>query len=174
MVNSFYVARFLVAIGSGVGLKITFTLVNEYYTPQIASQKITYLSIAFAIAPGLAVAIGGFLTQYLGWISCLYFLALYGCLMLWLSTRLPEIKIVLDQNAFKLPNFIGGYIKQLKNPCLLSAGLLMGTFTAIVYLYATLAPFIAITPSGMSSSEYGFYNLLPSLGMLTGGVWPPI
>ena len=37
------IARFMLALGSGVGLKMTFTLVNECYEPKIASQKISYL-----------------------------------------------------------------------------------------------------------------------------------
>jgi DHA1 family bicyclomycin/chloramphenicol resistance-like MFS transporter len=37
------IGRFLLALGSGVGLKMTFTLVNECYEPKIASQKISYL-----------------------------------------------------------------------------------------------------------------------------------
>ena len=52
--------RFLLALGSGVGLKMTFTLVNECYVPKIASQKIAYLMLAFAITPGLGIALGNF------------------------------------------------------------------------------------------------------------------
>ena len=46
-------ARFALALGSGVGLKMTFTLVNECYEPKSASKKIAYLMLAFAITPVL-------------------------------------------------------------------------------------------------------------------------
>ena len=42
--------RFLLALGSGVGLKMTYTLVNESYEPSIASQKISYLMTIINIA----------------------------------------------------------------------------------------------------------------------------
>ena len=64
--------RFLLALGSGVGLKMTFTLVNECYESKVASQKISYLMLAFAITPGLAVALGGILNEYYGWMSCFW------------------------------------------------------------------------------------------------------
>jgi DHA1 family bicyclomycin/chloramphenicol resistance-like MFS transporter len=38
------IGRFLLALGSGVGLKMTFTLVNESFEPKIASQKICNLT----------------------------------------------------------------------------------------------------------------------------------
>jgi MFS family permease len=163
-------ARFLMAIGAGVGLKIVFTLVNEYYPPKIASQKISYLILAFAVAPGVAISIGGLLTQYFHWISCFYFLAAYGLLMMALSSRLPETKTVLDLNAFEIHHLIEGYTSQFKNKQLVAAGLLMGCGCSLIYLFATLAPFIAIGHYGLSSAEYGFANFIPSAGMFIGGL----
>lgn len=166
----FLIARFMAAIGSAVGLKIVFTLVNEYFPPKIASQKTSYLVLVFAIAPGLSVSIGGILTDYFSWISCFYFLAAYGLLVLFLSTKLPETKKILDLNAFKAKNLIHGYTSQIKIPTLVSSGFLMGGCSSIIYLFASLAPFIAIQHFNMTSSQYGFANLLPALGMFTGGI----
>lgn len=82
--------RFLLALGSGVGLKMTFTLVNEYYEPKLASQKIAYLMLAFAITPGLGVALGGILNAQYGWESCFYAGAIYGVLLLLLVRRFVD------------------------------------------------------------------------------------
>ena len=79
--------RFLLALGSGVGLKMTFTLVNESYEPAIAGQKLSYLMIAFAIAPGLGVMIGGILNSYFGWTSTFYAGAIYGLILLLLVKK---------------------------------------------------------------------------------------
>jgi DHA1 family bicyclomycin/chloramphenicol resistance-like MFS transporter len=56
--------RFMSALGAGVGLKMTFTIVSECYEPKIASQKTAYLMLAFAITPGLGIALGGILNTY--------------------------------------------------------------------------------------------------------------
>lgn len=163
--------RFLLALGSSVGLKMTFTLVNEYYKPKIASQKISYLMLAFAITPGLGVALGGFLTAYFDWSSCFYAGAIYGCILLFRATRLPETQTVLNLDALKLKYFFCSYAKQFKNSQLILCGLLMGSGTCFVYIFAAAAPFIAMNLFGMHSSEYGIANLLPTIGLVTGSLF---
>lgn len=166
----FYAARFFAAMGSGVGLKITFTLVNEYYAPKIARQKIAYLILIFAIAPGLSTALGGLITEYADWVVCFYFLAVYGLIVMLFASKLPETKYILDYQAFELKHLYQGYADQFQVTQLVTAGVLMGTSTTVIYLFASLSPFIAINHFGMSSAEYGFANLLPSIAMLVGGV----
>src|SRR3990167_9419333 len=103
------IARFLLALGSGVGLKMTFTLVNECYEPKIASQKVSYLMLAFAITPGLGVALGGILNEHYGWMSCFYAGAIYGLALLFFVARLPETQKTLNLNALKMKHLVHGY-----------------------------------------------------------------
>ncbi|MDP3559353.1 MAG: MFS transporter [Legionellaceae bacterium] len=164
------VARFMLALGSGVGLKMTFTLVNECYDPKMASQKISYLMLAFAVTPGLGVALGGFLNTYLGWMSCFYASAIYGLVLLVLVTKIPETQKTLNLNALKIHHLIHDYALQFKNIRLVMGGLLMGTSSSVIYVFSALAPFIAISLFGMSSDEYGVANCLPPVGMILGSL----
>ncbi|HSW71680.1 MAG TPA: MFS transporter [Gammaproteobacteria bacterium] len=164
------IARFLLALGSGVGLKMTYTLVSECYEPKIASQKISYLMLAFAITPGLSVALGGILNSYYGWTSCFYAGALYGVTLLFFVSGLPETQKTLNLNALKIKHLLHEYSKQFKSIQLLTSGLLMGCSTSFVYVFAALAPFIAINIFGLSSAEYGLANLLPPLGLILGSI----
>lgn len=148
-------ARFILALGSGVGLKMTFTLVNECYEPKMASQKISYLMLAFAITPGLSIALGGILNTYYGWESCFYAGAIYGLILLILVTRLPETQTVLNLNALKIKYLLHEYATQFKNIQLIAGGLLMGTSTCFIYVFAAVAPFVAMNIFGMNSTEYG-------------------
>lgn len=166
----FVIGRFLLALGSGVGLKMTYTLVNETYEPGLASQKLSYLMLAFAITPGLGVMLGGILNSHFGWEATFYACAVYGVVLLILSTRLPETKKIVDVNALKLNHLIEGYANQFKNMQLLAGGLLMGGATCFVYVFATLAPFVAIDMLHMTSTSYGMANLLPSLGLILGSL----
>lgn len=164
------IGRLLLAIGSGVGFKISFTMVYDLYEPKLASQKISYLMMAFAITPGLSIALGGVLTEHVGWISCFYAGIIYGIFLLLLVSRLPETLTHLDVNALKFKNLFQDYAVQFKNIQLISGGLLMGGSSCFNYAFVTFAPFIAIKLSGMSSSEYGFSNLLPPIGLLLGSI----
>ena len=44
----------------------------------------------------------------------------------------------------------------------------MGCATAFVYVFAALAPFIAIQRMHLNPSEYGLWNLLPPIGIISG------
>lgn len=162
--------RFLLALGSGVGLKMTFTLVNETNESMRASQLLSYLMIAFAITPGLGVMVGGILSTHFGWTSTFYACAIYGCILLLLVTRLPETKLQLDHNALKWDHFIKGYLTQFNNLPLILGGLLMGSATCFVYLFAAIAPFIAINIMHMDASNYGMANLIPPIGLVLGSL----
>lgn len=172
-INSYWlliIGRFFLALGSGVGLKMTFTLVNEVYEPKIASQKLSYLMLSFAITPGLSVALGGLLITYFPWDSCFYFSAFYGVVLLLLTMRLPETITKIDKNALSLAHLWKGYAVQFTNKSLLLGGFLMGSSSCFVYLFASLSPFISMQILGMSSFSYGLANLLPSMGLLFGSI----
>lgn len=164
------VGRLLLALGSGVGLKMTFTMLNECYSPQIVAQKMSSILLAFAITPGLGVALGGALTAHFGWMSCFYASAVYGFIILYFASKLPETSATLDYNALKLSHLIHGYASQLSNTTLIRGALLWGSATCFIYVFAALAPFIAINLLGLNSAQYGLDNLLPPLGMIIGSL----
>ncbi len=164
------IARFLQALGAGVGLKMTFTLVNEGYDALKARQTLSSLMLAFAITPGLSVALGGFLNARLGWMSCFYASAFYGGVLLLLVKRIPETLSTKDHHALKLKYLLNSYYVQFKNNQLIAGGLLMGGATCFVYVFAATAPFYAINRFGLTSTEYGLLNLLPPIGLIFGSI----
>lgn len=157
--------RFLVALGSGVGLKITFTLLNECYEPEIASQKIPYLLLAFSIIPGLSIALGGVLNHHFNWESCFYAGVIYGLFILVLTKGIPETKKILQTDALRIENIILGYSAQIKNKPLVLGSLLMGCSTCFIYIFFGLGPFIAMKWLGMTSTKYGIANIIPNVGL---------
>ncbi len=65
--------RLCEALGSSVGLVISFTIISDFYYPDQSRRIMSYMMMAFAIVPGVAVFLGGFIAQYLNWESCFYF-----------------------------------------------------------------------------------------------------
>lgn len=160
--------RFLLGLGSAVGLKMAFTLLHEFYEPEVASQKISYLMMAFAIGPGLAVALGGILNAHYGWESCFYAGALYGIALFLLLLKLPETLETLDYAALQITHFVESYRIAFKTSLLTLGGFLMGFSTIFFYLFAAVGPFVAIKLLGMRSDTYGMANLVPPIGLLLG------
>ncbi len=132
--------RFLIALGSGVGLKMTYTLINETYHPIKASQKMSYVMLAFAITPAIGVAIGGVLTHWFGWISCFAAGIVYGIILLFFVMCLPETHKDLHLDALHFKQLIKNYRAQFSNLNLLAGAFLMGNATSFVYLFAAVAP----------------------------------
>jgi DHA1 family bicyclomycin/chloramphenicol resistance-like MFS transporter len=126
--------RFLLALGSGVGLKMTFTLVNEVYEPATANRKLSYLMMAFAMTPGLGVMVGGILISYFSWASTFYAGIIYGVILLLLVSRLPETQQQPDLDAFKIKHLVQCYLVQFKNAQVIAGGLLMGGATDIPHI----------------------------------------
>lgn len=163
-------ARFIQALGACVGVKISFTMIADLYDQTEGTKMISRTMIAFAIMPGVGVAIGGWLTRFLGWESCFYFLALFGGLVLWLSSKLPETAKHLDQGGLKVRTILEGYAAKFKNRRLVISGLIMGCGTAVIYIFASRAPFVGINVIGMTPDTFGTYNLIPPVGMLLGSL----
>lgn len=161
-------ARLCMALGASVGLKMTFTLVADAYSQEEMRKIVSHLMLASAITPPLGVAIGGFLSERWGWVSTFYFMALYGLLMLWLTLHMPETAKSRDPHALKFSKIMTKYAATLKTVQLPLAGFIMGSATAFVYVFATLAPFIVMEWMHLSPSQYGLWNLVPSIGIIAG------
>jgi MFS family permease len=160
--------RLITALGSSVGLKIAFTYISDLYTKEEAPSKIAYLTLSFAIAPGIAIAIGGLLTKYFGFYSCFLLSFGYSLFLLFLTLQLPE---TLKENAkisLNGVNIFKGYLATLQNKTFLKSSILMGCGTCFIYLFAQLAPFIGITEMGLKPQVYGLWNFIPPIGMVLG------
>lgn len=164
------VARLIMALGAAVGLKMTFNLVSNLFSQQESAKIISLLTIAFAITPGLGVLIGGILVTHYGWESPFILMAIYGFILLILGPTLPEAYPERQSDALKLKPLLTGYRMQFTSQKIVCGGLLISMGTCIIYIFASLAPFIAIRTMGLSPDVYGIYNFLPALGILLGSL----
>jgi len=156
------------ALGASVGLIASFTLIADSHTEEESAAAVSHLMIAFAVMPGIGVAIGGFLAQHFGWQSCFYFLALYGMFLLYLVYQMEETVLSIDPGALKFSRIFYQYSRKLKNKQLLSGAALMGCTTAFAFIFSALSPFIAMQLMHLSPSQYGLWSLLPLTGIIIG------
>ena len=164
------VSRFLFAVGASVGIQVVFTIIGDFYKPPRSSQVASYLTLAFAIGPSIGITIGGFLTQYLTWESCFYFLSIYCIFLILFCRKLPETCLEKDQHALKVKNIVTEYVSKFKDQKVVLSAVLIGSVVAFSYIFATVAPFIGIEVVGLDPFNYGLLNLLPSLGLVFGAL----
>lgn len=160
--------RFLTALGSSVGVKITYTYLSDLYSKEQMLNNISYLIIASAASTSLATAVGGFLTSDFGWISC--FIATFGyAAILWICVLyLPETLKPEKRVPLRTIGVVQSYTQSFKNTALIKASLIMGCCTSFTYLFASLAPFIVIKEMNLNPKQYGIYNFIPGLGIVLG------
>jgi DHA1 family bicyclomycin/chloramphenicol resistance-like MFS transporter len=164
----FLIGRFLSALGSSVGMKIAFTVIGDVFQGAQATKIVSIATLSFAVAPGLAIALGGLLTALFGWESCFYAIIIYSVAILGLAVFLPETAPFLDEAALNLKKIQKTYLHIVKNKTLVYSALIMGCCTSIIYLFSTLAPFLAIQRMHLSPEYYGLMNLIPPLGLIGG------
>jgi MFS family permease len=164
----FLIGRFTTAIGASVGMKITFTIIGDAFRKAQAVKKTAVVTLAFAIAPSLSIAIGGFLTDHYGWESCFYALLVYCLVLFTLSLFLPETSPHLDHKALNVKKIAATYKLKFSNRKLVTSALMMGCSTSVIYLFASLAPFLGIKGIGLSPEKYGLLNLIPPSGLILG------
>jgi len=171
--NSFTIlilGRLLEALGSSAGLVIAFTIINDFYYPEQARRVISYMTLAFAIIPGIATMVGGILVSQFNWISCFYFLLLYGLVLAIPIHFLTETATTLNKSALNIKHVSHNYWLAFKNPILRNTSLYFGLSTLCIYAFTASAPIIAIRYLGLSSETYGFVGLIPFIGTACGSL----
>lgn len=162
--------RLLEALGSSAGLVIAFTIINDHYYPEQARRVIAYLMLAFAIVPGVAVFIGGLLVTRWEWISCFYFLLIYGLLLAIPAALLKETAGTLDHHALRIRQIGRNYSLAFKNKLLRNVTFFFALSGMGIYTYIATAPLIAIDYFKMSPAVYGVVGLTPFIGTALGSI----
>jgi multidrug resistance protein len=165
---SLVLGRFIQALGSAVGLKITFTMISDLHEGKTATRAISFLSLAFALMPALGVAIGGYIVAYWGWRGCFVFLFLYAILLGFLILALPETHKQIDRSALQMRRILSGYLNQCKRRETLLNALLMGCVSSSFYIFSTLSPYVGINHIGLAPDQFGLWNLILCVGLIGG------
>ncbi len=160
--------RLITALGAAAGLCCTFTLINELMDEHEAKQALSYAVLSFTLGIGLAIYIGGLLTQYISWAAVFYVLALHGILIL-LSTWCFQ-ETLKQKQSIHIVAIYKGYLTAFSSKRLIIYSLLLGFVSVNSYCYSTAAPMIAHAYLNLTPAQYGSWNSLTMVGMLLGSL----
>ncbi len=160
-------ARLIQAIGAGSGLKVGFNIIGDEHSGGSALKALATISIAFGIMPGLAAAIGGYIAVFAGWRGCFLFLSAY-IVLLWIFCQfIPETAKKLDKDALDIEKIGRGLFYQFRDSYITLHAFLAGLSTSVLYVFATISPYIAIERIGLTPDQFGLWTLIPSLGLIS-------
>ena len=74
-IETLIAARLIQAIGGSAGIVLARAMVRDVFTREQSASMISYITMAFVVAPMVAPVLGGFLEQYASWRSGFWILA---------------------------------------------------------------------------------------------------
>ncbi|MCW8397853.1 MFS transporter [Legionella sp. PATHC038] len=161
--------RLITALGAASGLACTFMLINEWLPESQRKTAMAYSVLSFALGIGIAVVVGGLITEYLHWQGCFWILLLHGVIMLWGTCVFSET--LMHPKSIHVLTIIRDYYAALSSAKLVIFSLVVGCCSAISYCFSAAGPQIAEELLKLSAAEYGYWNILNIVGMLFGGIF---
>ena len=162
------IGRLVTALGAASGLACTFMLINEWLPESQRKTAMAYSVLSFALGVGIAVMLGGLITEYWRWQGCFWFLLVHGLVMLWGTSVFSET--LITSKPIHPVTIFRDYRAALSSSKLVVFSLVVGCCSAISYCFSAAGPQIAQDLLKLSAAQYGYWNGLNIVGMLCGGL----
>jgi len=163
--------RGIMALGAACGAILVSTIVAESFSVHETRKKFSHLFSSFIVFPSIGIVIGGFLTKYISWESCFYFMLLYSIFVVLLCIWVPETGKDNSLSHLHIVKIAKSYIQQFSNVTGLLYGLIAACACIFLYVFAAEAPFLAQEQLNISAEHFGLYNLIPNVGFFVGGLF---
>jgi len=160
-------ARLIQSFGGAAGMVLTRAIIRDMHDEKSGASVLGYVTMAWATAPMVAPALGGYLDQVSGWQASFWALAAFGVVALLLSIIfLPETNqtpgVKTGQSRF------AGYKRLLVNPRFLWLTATLAFTSGIFFSFLGGAPYIMINVLGQSPLDYGLWFAAVAVGYVTG------
>ncbi|OUB20857.1 Bcr/CflA family drug resistance efflux transporter [Bacillus thuringiensis serovar yunnanensis] len=160
-------SRFIQAFGASTGSVIVQTMIRESMDGNKRHVVFAKISAVIAFAPALGPLIGSWLNHILGFRSVFFSLILLSIgIFAYTFMALPETRVISAMNQ-KI-NIFSVFTRMIKNPKVLTFGLLIGGTNGILFSYYGEAPSVFMDYFKMSPGLFGFLGIIVSLSFLLG------
>ena len=159
-------ARLVQAIGGSAGIVLARAMVRDVFTREKSASVISYITMAFVVAPMVAPVLGGALEYYSDWRSGFWLLAALGAIVLiaaWVA--LPETHTTRNTDQ---QNFFSNAGKLFALPRFRHYTFTLGFTSAVFFAFLGGAPHIMIDVLKRTPLEYGVWFACISLGYMVG------
>ncbi|VVC77201.1 Bicyclomycin resistance protein [Aquicella siphonis] len=147
----------------------TRAIIADLYEGPEFYKMMNYATIAWAIGPIIAPAIGGYLQHYIGWYASFYFLGGYGVSLLLLNLFfLPET--IKNRRPFNGRELLYWYWTLLHDRSYLLGIVCLGLLYAMLILFGVVAPFLIQNVLNYSAVHFGYMALLIGLAWFFGNI----
>ncbi len=162
--------RALTAFGAACGLVLTNVLLADVFSHTEQKKILSYLMTGFAVFPAISMTIGGFITEYISWQACFYFMLFYSLFVGGLCILLPETAKEKGAHHLHVIRIARGYLTQFSHLKAVIYALIVSCASIILYVFAAEAPFLSKELLHLTPDQFGLYNLIPNIGLFVGGI----
>ncbi len=161
-------ARLLQALGGAAGIVLARAMVRDVFDRETSASVISYITMAFVVAPMVAPALGGFLDTRFGWRADFWLLTVLGALVLasaWVW--LPETHVNRSQGG-GATGLLAGALRLFALPRFRGYTLTLAFTSAVFFAFLGGAPHIMMDVLHRTPIEYGTWFVMISAGYMLG------
>lgn len=167
-VDTLIVGRIVQAAGATSGMVLARAIVRDVYAAHRVASMIAYLTVAMVVAPMVAPALGGLITDYLSWRDIFLVLSVAGLLVLGaVLRRLAETSTEPPTHP-GLAGLFEGIGLLLASRRFLGFALQTSSVMAMFFTFASGMPYVMVEVLERPAAEYGFYFMLVAAGFMAG------
>ncbi|MCG2633545.1 MAG: multidrug effflux MFS transporter [Gammaproteobacteria bacterium] len=169
-------------LGAGSGMVVGRALLRDRYAGHHAQRMLAQVMMVFAVAPGVAPIIGGWLQAHWGWRSVFLFLSLTGISVLTVCLfALPETLARERRQPFHPGHLLMNYFSMLQNTRIVALVAAVALNFGGMYVFIIAAPVFVIKHLGLGVTEFGWLMVPLVSGMILGNfiahrvavIWSP-
>jgi MFS transporter, DHA1 family, multidrug resistance protein len=161
-------ARLVQAVGGAAGIVLARAMVRDVYDRDKSASVISYITMAFVLAPMVAPVLGGFLDNFAGWRASFWLLSMLGAGVLaaaWLS--LPETHLNRAAPGAAV-GVLEGFVRLIAIPRFRFYSLTLAFASSVFFAFLGGAPHIMVDVLQRTPLEYGAWFITVSIGYMAG------
>jgi MFS transporter, DHA1 family, multidrug resistance protein len=161
------VGRVLEACGGCAGMVLGRAIVRDVYDRERSTRALATIMMAMSLAPSISPAIGGYLTQWVGWRANFALLGVIGGTVLVLViAKLEETH--LSPASINLAGMARSFILLSRSPVFLAFALATAFTSTSWFTFLASAPYLLSETLHEPPSAYGLMILLPMTAYILG------
>jgi DHA1 family bicyclomycin/chloramphenicol resistance-like MFS transporter len=160
--------RVVQAVGGAAGMVLSRAMARDRYGAEGSTGIIAYLFMAIILAPMPAPAIGGLLTDHIGWRANFAAAGALGLAVAAAVTSGLEETLRARGTPPGIREMLRAYGTLLRTRAFLGYALQSAFAMGAFFAFIAASPYIVVSALGRPATEYGLYFFLVSLGLVLG------
>ncbi|WED22967.1 Bcr/CflA family multidrug efflux MFS transporter [Vibrio sp. JC009] len=141
-------------------------LIRDLFDKEDFARTMSFITMVMMVAPMVAPMLGGHLTDWFGWRSVFWFLALFSVIVVFLILwKIPETLSEENRQPLHFATMLRNYAKLFASKEAMGLMMAGGFSFAGMFAFLTAASFVYIDIYGLNAAEFGYMFSLNAFAM---------